>query len=67
MQRAAARLGRNPSLGARRPGLTAGHYLWPLRRWGYLLVYTDRTDPPRILRVVHMARNVPRLLSDLPH
>lgn len=64
---AAARIGANPSLGARRPALAGRRYrFWPIRRYGYLLVYTDATDPPRILRIVHMARDLPRVLSDLP-
>lgn len=63
---AAARIGDHPTLGARRPYLTGERYrFWPIRRFHYLLVYTDQTDPPRIIRLVHMARDLPRVLGSL--
>ena len=63
---AARHIGANPAIGARRPALASDRYrFWPMRRYGYLLVYTDQTQPPRIVRVVHMARDLPRLLADL--
>jgi plasmid stabilization system protein ParE len=63
---AAVRIDANPAMGARRPALAGPRYrFWPNRRCGYLLVYTDRTDPPRIVRIVHMKRDLPRVLADL--
>jgi toxin ParE1/3/4 len=64
---ASMRIGSNPAIGARRPALAGERYrFWPIRRFHYLLVYTDRTAPPRIVRLVHMARDLPRVLADLP-
>jgi toxin ParE1/3/4 len=63
---ASARIGAHPALGARRPHLTGERYrFWPIRRFHYLLVYTDQTDPPRIVRLVHMARDLPEVLRNL--
>lgn len=63
---AAQRLGSHPTMGATRLHLAPSRYrFWPLRRYPYLLVYTADTTPPRILRVVHMARDLPALLADL--
>ncbi|MDT8316312.1 type II toxin-antitoxin system RelE/ParE family toxin [Roseomonas mucosa] len=61
---AARRLGHNPALGARRPALADERFrFWSLPRFSYLLVYTDRVSPPRILRVLHTARDLPRFLT----
>ena len=38
---------------------------WSIPNYRYLLVYTDSTHPPRILRLVHRARDLSPLLSDL--
>jgi toxin ParE1/3/4 len=63
---AAVRIGANPSIGAHRPGLAGSRYrFWPIRRYRYLLVDTDATDPPRIVRIIHTARDLPSLLTDL--
>lgn len=63
---AAYRIGANPRIGARRPALAGPRYrFWPLRRFRYLLVYTDATEPPRILRVIHMSRDLPIALANL--
>ena len=63
---AARLIGGNPALGARRPSLAGPHYrFWPIPRHRYLLVYTDATDPPRILRVLHTSRDLPPLLANL--
>jgi toxin ParE1/3/4 len=63
---AAVRIGANPSIGVRRQALAADRFrFWSIRRYGYILVYTDQTDPPRIVRIVHMARDLPVLLADL--
>jgi len=63
---AATRIGANPSIGVRRPALAPERFrFWSIRRYGYILVYTDQTEPPRIVRIVHMARDLPVLLADL--
>jgi toxin ParE1/3/4 len=68
VETAAARIGARPSIGVRRPALAGERYrFWSLRRYGYILVYTDQTNPPRIVRIVHMARDLPPLLADLRH
>jgi hypothetical protein len=36
-----------------------------LTRFPYILVYDARARPPRIARVVHMARDLAPLLADL--
>ena len=66
--REAARLiGANPAVGcARRPRLASARYrFWPIPRFRYLLAYTDETDPPRIVRIVHTSRDLPRVLAEL--
>jgi toxin ParE1/3/4 len=65
--RDAARLiGANPAIGRRRPALAGARYrFWSVPRFPYLLAYTDVTAPPRILRIVHTARDLPRILADL--
>jgi toxin ParE1/3/4 len=63
---AARRLGRHPLLGAARPMLGADRYrFFRLRGYPYLLVYTADTSPPRILRVLHMARDLPKIIADI--
>lgn len=65
--REAARLiGANPAIGARRPRLASTRYrFWPIPRYHYLLAYTDATDPPRIVRIVHTSRDLARVLAEL--
>jgi plasmid stabilization system protein ParE len=44
------------------------HYrFWPLRQYSYPLVYDTMAEPVRILRVVHMRRDLPRALAQLRH
>jgi toxin ParE1/3/4 len=63
---AAVRIGANPAIGVRRQALAADRFrFWSIRRYGYILIYTDQTEPPRIVRIVHMARDLPALLADL--
>jgi toxin ParE1/3/4 len=65
--RGAARLGANPMLGATRPKLGAERFRFLLLRgFPYVLVYTAETAPPRILRVLHTARDLPAILAELP-
>ena len=61
-ERAAKRIGAHPRIGAVRP---SPHRFLLLRGFPYLVVYTADTDPPRILRVLHTARDLPPLLADL--
>jgi toxin ParE1/3/4 len=66
VQQAARLIGANPALGARRPRLAnIRHRFWSIPRYRYLLVYTDATDPPRIVRIVHTSQDLPRVLADL--
>jgi toxin ParE1/3/4 len=65
--RGAARLGANPLLGATRPKLGAERFRFLLLRgFSYVMVYTAETVPPRILRVLHSARDLPTILAELP-
>lgn len=64
---AAQRIGANPRAGAQRPQLAApGYRFLPLRGYPYLVVYATAADPPRILRVLHMARDIAALLWASP-
>ena len=66
VEQAATRIGTRPKIGATRPHLGSGrHRFLLLRGFPYLLVYTADTTPPRILRVLHIARDLPPLLADL--
>ncbi|HTU53666.1 MAG TPA: type II toxin-antitoxin system RelE/ParE family toxin [Acetobacteraceae bacterium] len=63
---AARRIGANPAIGVHRPRLASPRYrFWLIPRYHYLLAYTDATDPPRIVRIVHMKRDLPRVLAEL--
>lgn len=64
--RAAARIVERPRLGSVRPYVPPRYRFWPLRRYSYLLVYDTMAEPVRILRVVHMRRDLPRVLAHLP-
>lgn len=62
----AARLGANPRLGAYRPALGAERFRFLLLRgFPYVMAYAADTDPPRILRVLHTARDLPAILAGL--
>lgn len=63
---AAARIVVRPGLGSVRSYVPSRYRFWPLARYPYLLVYDTTTEPVRILRVVHMKRDLPRVLADLP-
>jgi plasmid stabilization system protein ParE len=66
VQEAARRIGTNPALGPRRPQLASARYrFWSIPRFRYLLAYTDVTEPPRIVRIVHTSRDLPRVLAEL--
>ncbi len=63
---AAARVVGRPNVGSTRPHAPLRYRFWPVSRYPYLLVYDTQTPPILILRVVHMAQDLPRLLADLP-
>ena len=66
VQQAAHLVGGKPALGAHRLSLAGHRYrFWSIPRFRYLLVYTDATDPPRIVRIVHTSRDRPSVLEDL--
>jgi toxin ParE1/3/4 len=63
--RAATMLARRPLLGRQRPDLLPAPFrFWSMRGFPYLLVYDSAADPPQIVRVVHMARDLGTLLDD---
>lgn len=63
---AAINLGRFPEMGDERPELADPPVrFWTLVRYRYVMVYRPDTVPPRILRVLHGARDLPNLLSGL--
>jgi len=62
----AINLGRFPEMGDERPGLADPPVrFWTIARYRYVVVYRPDTVPPRILRVLHGARDLPNLLSGL--
>jgi toxin ParE1/3/4 len=64
--RAAALLARQPMLGQPRLDLLPEPYrFWSLRGFPYLLVYNSSVNPPRILRILHTARDLQTLLGDM--
>ena len=63
---AAARIGEHPRIGAVRPELATERIRFlVLRGFPYVLFYTADTAPPRILRVLHGARDLPEALRNL--
>jgi toxin ParE1/3/4 len=64
--KAAALLGAHPELGPLRPDIASVPYRFlPLKGFPYVLVYNPEASPPLIVRVVHGARDLPEVLSDL--
>jgi toxin ParE1/3/4 len=64
--KAAERIGANPFVGATRSRLGVDRFRFLLLiGYSYIVVYTADTDPPRILRVLHTARDLPRILTEL--
>jgi len=63
--RAAERIGANPFVGATRPRLGADRFRFLLLAgYSYVVIYVADTEPPRILRVLHAARDLPRILAE---
>ena len=64
--RAAVRIGDHPQSGTVRRDLTSGPYRFEvLIGFRYLVVYTISQNPPLIVRIVHSARDLPRVPRDL--
>jgi toxin ParE1/3/4 len=62
---ALTRIAANPDSGTVRPALAPPRYrFFAVAGFPYLLVY--EVSPVRVARFVHMARDLPRLLADLP-
>jgi len=54
-----------PLAGRSRPDLLPPPFrFWSLRGFPYLLVYDASQQPPPILRMLHMARDLPNALDD---
>jgi len=63
---AAHLIGARPLAGRARLDLAPARYrFWSLKRYPYLMVYEAASQPPRIARIVHMARDLAPLLADL--
>lgn len=60
---AAQRIGRHPEMGTLRPDLADAPYRFlVLTGFPYVIVYNASRTPPRIIRVLHGARDIPDLL-----
>ncbi len=63
----ADKIARRPLLGHRRLELLPGRFrFWAIRGFDYLLVYNAEHPERRVLRVVHMARDLGPLLAGVP-
>jgi len=59
-------IGRHPEIGPERLDLAPPPTrFWTLRRFPYVMANNAGREPPRVLRVVHGARDLPELFSDL--
>lgn len=59
-------IGRHAEIGAERLELAAPPIrFWTMRRYPYVIAYNAGRVPPRVLRVVHGARDLPELFSGL--
>ena len=64
--RAAENIGIHPRIGVSRPDLAGDRYRFVmLSGFPYTLVYNAERDPPRIVRVLHGARDLPQALRHL--
>jgi toxin ParE1/3/4 len=62
----ARRIAARPLLGRLRTELLPAPYrFWRVAGFPYLLVYNAARQPPRVVRFVHMARDLGPLLADL--
>ena len=63
----ARRIVERPMLGRVRPELLPAPYrFWRVVGFPYLLVYNAERQPPVVLRVLHMARDLAPLLTGIP-
>lgn len=59
-------IGRHPEAGTVKPDIVPPPArFWRVRGFPYLLVYKPSTPRPRVLRIVHGARDLPEVLRDL--
>lgn len=59
-------IGRHAEIGPERLDLAPPPIrFWTLRRFPYVMAYNASRVPPRVLRVVHGARDLPELFSGL--
>ena len=64
--RSMRRIVERPLLGRLRPELAPAPYrFWRVAGFPYLIVYNAERDPPLVVRVLHMARDLPPLLAAL--
>ena len=62
---AARRVVERPLVGRVRPDLLPADFrVWAVQGFPYLLVYDGRRSPPKIERVLHMARDLQPLLAE---
>jgi toxin ParE1/3/4 len=63
---AAHRIGANPQVGAPRPRITDPRFRFLiLPGFPHVAIYAADRTPPRIVRVLHMARDLPALLAGI--
>jgi toxin ParE1/3/4 len=63
---AAGRIARHPELGRFRPDIATSPFRFlTLTGFPYVIFYNSGRTPPRILRILHGARDLPELLRDL--
>jgi toxin ParE1/3/4 len=64
--RAAKTVGEHPYIGHLRPEIVEAPYRYlPLTGFPYVIIYNAARSPPRIVRILHGARDLPELLRDL--
>ena len=65
-RQAATLIGARPNAGRLRQDIIGERYrVWSLTSFPYLLIYNPKQNPPRIIRVIHMSRDLPAALADL--
>ncbi len=63
---AARRVVAHPLIGHSRPDLLGPPFrFWAVPSFPYLLVYDASAAPPKVLRVLHTARDLPPLLAEM--
>jgi toxin ParE1/3/4 len=64
--RAAMTIGEHRYIGSLRPEIVSAPYrLLGLTGFPYVIIYNAERSPPRIMRVLHGARDLPEVLRDL--